>query len=226
EGRGQIQISNGSGKSELTDSLTIKTKEDVKKAIEESPELTTFWPFQTEDNLTLFVEYKDNFELTDTQLYDSMQTASFSDFDKIALKQAIRVSRAKSKELTSYAIEQMPFMMFIMLPVFALLLKLLYVRRKQNYIIHLVHSLHIHSFRFLLVGLATLIAIFTADDISLKLIAGALILSEIYIFLSFKKVYNQSILKTFAKVLLFSFTYMILFSIGLVFEFFISAAFY
>ena len=218
---GQSDVYSQVADSTLSEEQLIATALDSLEAQGES-----FWPFETRANLEKYAELKDDQTITNQMLYDSLQTTALSSFQKVALRQVIRVSRAKSKELTGYIIEQMPLMMFLMLPIFALLLKLLYIRRNQNYIIHLVHSLHIHSFKYFTIGLATLIGIFTNPELSVKLIAGATILSVIYALLSFKKVYNQGFFKTLAKISLFYFSYFFLFIIGLVFEVLISAIFY
>jgi hypothetical protein len=46
--------------------------------------------------------------------------------------------------------------MFLLLPVFALVLKLLYLNRRLYYTEHLVFALHLHAFWFLAIGLALL----------------------------------------------------------------------
>ena len=57
----------------------------------------------------------------------------------------------------SFVLGNLPFMMFILIPLFGLILQVLYARRKHLYIKHVVHSLHIHSFAYLNYGLALLI---------------------------------------------------------------------
>ena len=226
EGRGQITITPPAEAQKVIDSIASdneKAREALKQVAEAGESV---WPLGSSENFAMYLKYREDDSVTDAQLYDSLQTDSLSNFDKAATKQFIRVTRAKNKELTNYAIEQMPFMMFLMLPLFALLLKLLYIRRQQNYIIHLVHSLHIHSFKFLLIGLAILIAIFTETDLSVRFLAGAAILSVFYVYLSFKRVYAQGYIKTFIKLFLFYFSYMILLSFGLGLEVLLSAVFY
>ena len=53
--------------------------------------------------------------------------------------------------------------LIFLLPIFALILKLLYVRRKTLFIKHLVHTLHIHSFAFLIYGLSLSVTIWLVD---------------------------------------------------------------
>jgi hypothetical protein len=51
-----------------------------------------------------------------------------------------------------------PYAVFLLLPVFAALTKLLYWRRKRYYSEHLVYALHVHSFAFLLLLAMSLLA--------------------------------------------------------------------
>src|SRR5262249_3685237 len=47
--------------------------------------------------------------------------------------------------------QNLPYMMLCCVPLFALVLKVLYVRRKIFYIEHLIYALHIHSFAYVAV---------------------------------------------------------------------------
>src|SRR5438270_9733617 len=53
----------------------------------------------------------------------------------------------------------LPYMMLCCIPLFALVLKVLYVRKRIFYIDHLVYALHIHSFAYLAIMLIVLITI-------------------------------------------------------------------
>lgn len=56
----------------------------------------------------------------------------------------------RDKELFTGALEQGPLVMFFMLPIFAALLKLVYLGTGRLYVDHLVFSLHVHTVWFLL----------------------------------------------------------------------------
>jgi hypothetical protein len=89
-------------------------------------------------------------------------------------------------------INQLPKVMFLLLPLFALILKLLYSRKKILYVEHLVFSLHIHTFIFIMLIIASLIA-------NVYIIFGIIFLIFVYIFLSQYKFYEQSIIKSLFK---------------------------
>jgi hypothetical protein len=96
--------------------------------------------------------------------------------------------------------KNLPKMMFILLPIFALILKILYVRSKRLYFEHLIFSLHFHSFAFLFLSVTTLLEIsFFTNESDLNKI---FLLIVVYLYIALKKVYKQSFLKTFFKTFL------------------------
>lgn len=109
--------------------------------------------------------------------------------------------------VTDTMIEELPKVMFLLLPVFALLLKLLYVRRKRYYIEHFIFSLHFHAFAF---ALFTLVLITRLDP--LFMLAG--IALAVYLLIAMKRVYEQGAVKTFMKWLMLGFVYFLLVAAG------------
>lgn len=86
-------------------------------------------------------------------------------------------------------------MMFLLLPVAAFQLKVLYVRRKKVYVEHLIFSLHVHAFIFSLLILTAIL--------DYRLVLWAVILASlIYLYLAMKNYYEQSHLKTISKMFL------------------------
>lgn len=89
-----------------------------------------------------------------------------------------------------------PTMMFILLPVFAGILKLLYIRRRRYYAEHFVFLLHVHSFVFILAAVMLLLPdAWLAGVPEVALLLWILV----YIYVAMKRVYGQGWLKTFAK---------------------------
>lgn len=65
-------------------------------------------------------------------------------------KRSIEVSDPNSEEkFFEDMLHNIPKMMFILLPMFALILKLVYLRKKKYYYEHLIYSFHVHSAIFL-----------------------------------------------------------------------------
>lgn len=64
----------------------------------------------------------------------------------------------QSKEILDNARESLPTASLLALPLFAALMKLLFIRRDRYYVEHLVFALHLHAFAFFTLAVATLIA--------------------------------------------------------------------
>ncbi len=100
--------------------------------------------------------------------------------------------------------DQIPKTLFLLLPFFALVLKLIYIRRKILYVKHLVFALHTHTIIFLIAMLGVLF-----ENLWVRLFFC--FLGFVYIFMAFRKVYGQSVLKTLLKMTLVFWGYMMLF---------------
>jgi hypothetical protein len=93
-----------------------------------------------------------------------------------------------------------PTAMFFLLPVFALLLKLLYMRSGRLYVEHFIFALHYHAFLF---AMATLL-LGIPDGIIETLVVLWLL---VYLFLAMRRVYGQSKRRTFLKYSLLGLVY-------------------
>jgi hypothetical protein len=115
----------------------------------------------------------------------------------------IRLDRAEGQIVISQLLKNLPIMMLFTLPIFALLLKLLYLRRNQYYITHLVHALHIHSFAYLVYGLIFVAAMYwlpSGSAGSLAIGFGVLVVTG-HSYFSFLNVYQQGWFKSLIKFL-------------------------
>ena len=156
----------------------------------------------------LFQDLVDNNELSDQEIYDSLNVGEVSFLEDKFTRQIIRIQRADGESVAGYIIKNMPIMMFLLLPIFALLLKLLYIRRTTLYIRHLVHALHLHSFAYFIYGWALLAMIFLLGETGGVIIGVvSFILVSTYAYLSFLRVYKQHWFKTFIKFNLLGLVY-------------------
>jgi hypothetical protein len=105
-----------------------------------------------------------------------------------------------------------PKVLFFLLPIFALLLKLLYIRRDFYYSEHLVLSIYFYNFFFAAGSITLLLELIPGMD-WISVVMSLLVIS--YLFLAMKKVYKQGWGKTFFKFLLLSFSFLICLGIGL-----------
>jgi len=104
--------------------------------------------------------------------------------------------------------------LFLLLPLFALLLKIFYIRSKRYYIQHFVFSIHFHCFAFLVILLVVLVSIFF-DGIVQKVVGFLILLIPIYLVVGMKRFYRQSIIKTFVKFMLLSGVYTVVLLFGM-----------
>jgi len=107
---------------------------------------------------------------------------------------------------------------FLLLPVFALILKIFYIRRNQFYMRHLVFSIHLHSFIF--IAFTLIVASHLIFNKSLTLFTMFLIcMIPLYFVMALKKFYGQQVGKTLLKFVGISFIYNFIFWIvvGIVF---------
>lgn len=101
-----------------------------------------------------------------------------------------------------------PKAMFLLLPVFALLLKVLYARRRRMYAEHFVFALHIHAFAFL----AFSVMLFTRSPALTGLLTLWLLA---YVFLAMRRVYGQGVVRTGVKYLTLGWAYFFVLTIGI-----------
>jgi hypothetical protein len=122
----------------------------------------------------------------------------------------------------------LPYMMLCCIPLFALVLKVLYVRKRVFYIDHLVYALHIHSFAYLAIILIVLITIGLNRSIpgtfANWMIAALWITFAAQIFLSIRRVYRQGWFIAVFKFFLGGFAYFIVLTVAFAITFFITIA--
>src|SRR3954452_21425470 len=124
----------------------------------------------------------------------------------------------------STLLSNLPYMMLCCIPLFALVLKLLYIRRRRFYIDHLIYALHIHSFFYAAVMLIVLATIglvrFAPGAVAGWLIALLWIAFVTQIFLSIRYVYRQGWFFTVFKFLFGGFIYLLVLVLALAATFF------
>ncbi|GLX79602.1 hypothetical protein tinsulaeT_29420 [Thalassotalea insulae] len=117
------------------------------------------------------------------------------------------------KKLLTLALDKAPQLMFVLLPVFALLLKILYLFSNRLYLEHLTVALHSHSFIFLSILIIELLSVLSekVNFYALEYInVGLMIWLPAYLYLMQKRIYQQSHLVTVVKYLITSSLYLLL----------------
>lgn len=217
----------------IPDSLQAKLK------LPEDEEYTSFQPnigfnfekgfdFGLEEfDMDLISRYRYDKKVKDVDVLKQMKLGNLSDFNTSFLLQLIRVLRGDSTSISKYIISNFAFAMFFMIPMFALLLMLLNYRKSIVFVEHLIHSLHLHSFAFLLISIA-LILILTIWNILFAFFCNLIvsILLLVYFFRSCRRIYQRKKLSTFIRLILVSILYYFVFLFTLFVEVFISILLY
>lgn len=137
----------------------------------------------------------------DKAKYGWLQTALYATVDKLAADPA-----ALNGPLTTW----LPRALFLLLPLYALLLALFHIRRRKEFYLvdHLVFSLSIHTFTFV----ALIVAVGLAQFISGAWVAWLLFAAlSVYIFVAMRRFYEQGWITTTVKFVCISGIYTIFF---------------
>lgn len=115
------------------------------------------------------------------------------------------------KSYSDNLVSKISIALFLLLPVFAFAVALLYIRNKYNYSEHLVFVFHTQTAFFILLIISMVFdRVFKTDWIT----SLALLLFLIYLFIALKNFYKQGIIKTFIKYILLNSFYIFLTTIG------------
>lgn len=150
-------------------------------------------------------------------------------WSKLQLAQLIKFNKSGGN-FPAFIIGKLIWMVLLMMPALALVLKLLYIRRKRYFIEHLVFSYHYHAFAFIIMAIAMLTggsAWFNqrGEEVESSIdafMSWAILIIMIYLFWAMRRVYKQGIFKTFVKYLLLNFSYLLLFITALTLTFVVS----
>jgi uncharacterized protein DUF3667 len=120
------------------------------------------------------------------------------------VKEKIGEDGARAKLFMETLRSNIPAMMLCCIPLFAFILKILYIRKGRFYVEHLVYALHIHTFLYVTV-IITSLAVMGADRTMPALagwIRGVMACAiVVQIFLSIRRVYKQGWFMTMVKFL-------------------------
>jgi hypothetical protein len=129
------------------------------------------------------------------------------------------------QHFTELFVHRLPYMLFLSLPFFALILKLLYIRRKDFYYSdHAIFTLHHYIFSFIILLLVFLLSNLN-DWLHVKLFGILITLLfiswPVYLYAALKKFYGQGWGKTFSKFLLLNLLgFLVLLLLFIIFIFF------
>ena len=140
-------------------------------------------------------------------------------------KENILAAKKDPRRLIEAVFARLPWTLGILMPLFAVLLKIVYIFKRRLYMEHLMVALHSHAFIFmslLLLAVITLLRNWSATSApGLEPVYGLAraavwIWLIVYLFLMQKRVYRQGWIMTFIKYSVIGICYTIIISIGLV----------
>lgn len=160
---------------------------------------------QESDQVNIAVEDLDN--MKEDSLLEAYGITGF--MQKLLVRQQIKLQK-KGDNFVFYLLGNVLWMMLFMMPMLALILKLIYFRRHYLYYEHLIFSFHVHSFQFLLLAFV----IFIGGWLDTKLgpaMSIALITVCFYPLFAMKRFYGQGWIKTILKNILTGIIYLTIF---------------
>lgn len=122
----------------------------------------------------------------------------------------------------NYFINKLPFIIFFYLPVFALFIWLLYLRRPFNYMEHLIFTFHVQTTFFIIYAMSLLLD-YVLEGWSLSI---ATIVFIFYLYKAMRNFYEQGHVKTVVKFILLNFIFFILAGIASIISILASFAIY
>jgi hypothetical protein len=206
-----------------TDGIDLQVIDSLRK---NDPELIfnkKGWPVNIYEMYLIDAMNKaDSFSIKD--IMDSLQVETRPWHEKIAIQQTAKLNQSNQNQIGQYIITQLPIIVFFILPFYALLLKLFFYR-KGLYIKHLVHTLHIHAYFFIVMSIGYLFQIFGFIDY-FNPVGYLLLIFVLYILISWKRVYQQGYFLLAMKMIGLGFLYFFLITIAFIVGAMASLVFY
>ncbi|WP_423149535.1 DUF3667 domain-containing protein [Rubrolithibacter danxiaensis] len=154
------------------------------------------------------------FDSVDSALAKKSDDEKESYWEKYLNKKRVEFGSESKRDAFNEALEHnIPKIMFILLPLFAVILKLVYFRKHAYYVEHLIYSIHFQSFVFLFLVVCYIIE-FIIPKSAVVLDTLTVIFITWYLYKSLRNVYNSSRKSTIFKMLILSFSYVILLAIS------------
>lgn len=159
---------------------------------------------------------------------DAKSTTPFERWIEGRAKEKMGEQGTKMGLFIATLFSNLPYMMLCCIPLFAFVLKILYIRCRLFYIDHLIYALHIHTFFYTAVMLIVLATIgltrFAPGPVAGWMITLLWIAFVTQIFLSIRFVYRQGWVLSIFKFLFGGFVYLIVLVFALAITFFATLA--
>jgi len=206
----------------LSTELAISQKEQLSaKKMEKLKKNHLVWKNLIEDHeeIDSGVSFSNNEDGSFT--FDWLSDESNKKLDNFTKTIEKKTEESSFETLFKQAISKLPQLMFVLLPLFAVLLKIMYLFSKRLYLEHLTVALHSHGFIFLSFMLLTMFdALYDYSELHIALIKEPIyylsialsIWGPVYLFIMQKRIYKQGYIVTFVKFSIIGILYSLLIS--------------
>jgi hypothetical protein len=178
--------------------------------------------------LSLVIETVFNWQVSDSTIisYEKRQSALPVEekdgfFKNAFIKKSLLLKENphQREKFREHLLHNFPKIMFLLLPMFALILKLVYLKKKKYYYEHFIYSLHVHSAIFLAILFILLLRFLLTFTVGLSGWLNFALSAYIlwYIYRSLKMFYESTRGKTIFKMAILFSSYAIIFTIFLFF---------
>lgn len=177
------------------------------------------------NKIEIFWENYEETGITDAE--EALDTLEYpaTSYNKWLYKKTVdlKLMSSDSSLFFNYFTNKLPFIIFFYLPVFALFIWLLYVRRSFTYMEHLIFTFHNQTMWFLLFSTALIIDYFLGNSTAWWM---AIVIFLVYLYKAMYRFYGQGRVKTFLKFVIVNVIFFILAMIATVFSLIASFAVY
>lgn len=132
-------------------------------------------------------------------------------YSRVEVFNSFMSKESETQKFYSQILSYASIALFILLPLFAFFLRVIYIRRKLTYVEHLVFVFHTQTVFFLLFSAFYLIGYFKNTEFLLSVF---FLLFAVYLFMAMKKFYEQGYFKTFIKYIIANFVFFLLAFLG------------
>ncbi len=214
---------NTSGSSGITSLFNSETLEES-YVTQAGLDTMNFWP-RTKTKLDIFLKHYDETKIANSEEALEKLNYRITTFNKWFYKKAVDLNLLSSNSglFLNYFLNKLPFIIFFYLPVFALFIWLLYVRRPFSYMEHLIFTFHNQTLWFVLFSIAILTDYIFETDRAKNI---ATILFLFYLYKAMRTFYKQGRVKTVLKFIIINGIFFILAIVAAIFSLVASFAVY
>jgi len=181
------------------------------KGIKDSVNLVQMINISNADEYDLRVSKNDLVNLSPKQIVDKYGIEN--GLERFMLQQKIKLIKDKGS-FAPFVLGNFLWVILLLMPFLALILKIFYIGHDLFYVEHLVFSFHVHSFAFLLFAIVGFVILLGGPG---WLIPIGFLLMFLYLYKALRNVYGQGGLMTFVKLWILNFIYLLLFAFFLMF---------